>query len=89
MKKALFTILVIFPVLCYSQSAMQKLPKDSVIYYQKQLRTLWKTTYDSLVNSKQYKDAYQKLHPVGKKSTANFGVELTFLQAFKLIITPT
>ena len=55
-----------------AQSSKQKLPKDSVRYYQKEFNKLTATTYDSLKNSAKYKELRSKLD----KNEKNVRIEL-------------
>lgn len=84
MKKVIIAFLIYFPLISIAQTGRQKLSKDSVQYYQRQLRELWKTSYDSMINSEKYKEINQKLKPKGKSNSDNFGVELTFFTGLQV-----
>ena len=84
MKKAIIVVILFFPIFCIAQTGRQKLSKDSIQYYQRQLKNLWKSSYDSLVNSEKYKEINQKLNPNGKTNSDNFGVELTFFTGLQI-----
>ncbi len=45
---------------------------------------MWKSSYDSIINSERYKQINQKLNPNGKKKSDNFGVELTFFMGLQI-----
>ena len=82
--KILFSIILILSYsLSYSQSNKQKLSKDSIRYYQKQLSELSKATYDSMIKSEKYKILANKLNLTNKKSVDNFGVELSLLLGYQ------
>ncbi len=49
-------------ILCHAQASNQKLSRDSVKYYQRELNNLWKAKEDSLKNSEEYKSLMAKLH---------------------------
>jgi uncharacterized protein YxeA len=84
MKKVIITLLICCPLISIAQTGRQKLSKDSVQYYQRQLRDLWKKSYDSMVNSEKYKEINQKLNSKGKNNSENFGVELTFFTGLQI-----
>jgi hypothetical protein len=48
-------------IVCLAQKPNQKLSRDSVRYYQRELNKLWKSNYDSLKNSEKYKSLLVKL----------------------------
>ncbi len=83
-KSIIITFIILFPLTTVAQTNKQKLPKDSVIYYHKQLRDLWKNNYDSIINSDKYKEINQRLNPNGTKNIDNFGVELTFFTGLQI-----
>ena len=74
MKYLFLALLLSSTIHAKAQSPNQKLPNDSVRYYQKELGKLWKNTYDSLKNSERYKDLQRKLDP--KNRQKNVTVEL-------------
>lgn len=76
MKKAIIIVLIFSPLISIAQTGRQKLSKDSIQYYQRQLRELWKASHDSMINSEKYKEINQKLKSKGKSNSNNFGVEL-------------
>lgn len=76
-KYIIIALVIGIPLISEAQKNKQKLPKDSIIYYQKQLKDLWKKNNDSLINSEKYKEIFQKLNPEGLKEKDDFGVELT------------
>ncbi|MFT3935093.1 MAG: hypothetical protein QM726_15810 [Chitinophagaceae bacterium] len=80
MKSTIIAIAILFPLFLIAQ----KLPKDSVLYYQNQLRELYKSTYDSLESSSKFKEINQKLNPNGQNNKDNFGVELTFFMGLQV-----
>lgn len=67
-----------------AQERIQKLSKDSVRYYQNQLRELYKSTYDSLKNSIRFNEINQRLNQNAKNTSDNFGVELTFFTGLQV-----
>lgn len=83
-KYIIIALVIGIPLISEAQKNKQKLPKDSIIYYQKQLRDLWKKNNDSLINSEKYKEIFQKLNPEGLKEKDDFGVELTFITGFQI-----
>jgi hypothetical protein len=56
-------------MLCKAQTPNQKLSRDSVRYYQKELNKLWKSNYDSLKNSDKYKSLVGKLDQKNRQKT--------------------
>lgn len=84
MKKALLPVLFLLPFISFSQSIKQRLSKDSIAYYQKQLRQMTIDTYDSLKNSEKYKEILGKLNQNPKNYTSNFGVELTVFAGLQI-----
>lgn len=66
---------------CKAQAPNQKLSKDSVRFYQRELNKMWRTTYDSLKNSDRYKEITSKLKNKDKVVTvellANIGLYFT------------
>src|ERR1044071_9267953 len=72
MKFCIFTILLVSLALTSSAQPGQKLSKDSVRYYQKELSQLYRNTYDSFKNSARYKELTAKL----KRRNTNVKVEL-------------
>lgn len=80
--KYLFSALL----LCLTFSAVgqnpdQKLSKDSVRFYQRELNKMWRSTFDSLKNSEKYKEITNKLNNKAKVITvellANVGLYFT------------
>ena len=82
--KKLLSILFLLPLISFSQTPKNRLSRDSVAYYQKQLRQLTTETYDSLKNSEKYKEIMNKLNHNQKNNTSNFGVELTVFAGLQL-----
>ncbi len=83
MKNVIIAFLVSCPSISIAQSSNQKLSKDSIRYYQRQLREISKAAYDSMVTSEKYKEVSRKLNPNGQSSSDNFGVELTFFSGLQ------
>ena len=67
MRILIFALLLISPELINAQKRATT-PKDSIQYYQKQLQTLWKDTYDSLRNSEKYTEVLNSLQRLKKNS---------------------
>jgi hypothetical protein len=61
MKRLTITLLLTLTIILKGQTQAQKLPRDSVRYYQTELNKLWRNTYDSLINSERYKEIQSKL----------------------------
>lgn len=74
MKYLFLAFFVSLTFLTKAQSSTQKLPKDSIKYYQKELNKLWRAAYDSFKTSAKYKEILSKLDPRNRQK--NVTVEL-------------
>ena len=62
MRYLLFVVFISLTILAKAQAPNQKLSRDSVRYYQKELGNLLNNTFDSLKNSEKYKEITSKLN---------------------------
>lgn len=76
MKSVIITLALCLPFICISQVRDPKLPKDSLLFYHKELKSLYTASQDSLKSSDRYKEVYKKLYPNGENVSPNFGVEM-------------
>jgi hypothetical protein len=83
MKIIITTFLLGLSSISIGQLPTQKIPRDSVRYYQKELSKLWKSNYDSLKNSDRFKELTGKLNRKGGQKVmtiellANVGLYFT------------
>ena len=81
MKYSLLLLFIALTLYSKGQAPNQKLSKDSVRYYQRELNKMWRTTYDSMKNSDRYKEITGKLKNKDKVVTvellANVGLYFT------------
>ena len=84
MKKIFITIFIIIPFISISQSTRQKLSRDSIIYYNNQLRELKKATYDSMVNSEKYLELTNKINSNEKITNKKRGMEFSFFGGYQI-----
>lgn len=78
MKYIIITFLTFFPFAVQAQTSKEKLPKDSLQYYDKELADLRNAAYDSLTNSKRYKELTQLLDRQRKVVRVEFLANLGF-----------
>jgi hypothetical protein len=74
MKYLFFAFLLSSAILTNAQSPDQKLSRDSVRYYQRELGKFWRESFDSLKKSDRYKTIINKLNPGNRQK--NVTVEL-------------
>ena len=88
MKYTLLLVLSSLTLICKAQAPNQKLSKDSVRFYQRELSKMWRTTYDSLKNSDRYREISSKLKNKNKVVTvellANIGLYFTDFENLNL-----
>jgi hypothetical protein len=81
MKYILFLAPLIATSVCKAQAPQQKLSKDSVRYYKREMGKLWRDAHDSVKNSARYQEITSKLKNKEKTITvellANIGVYIT------------
>lgn len=88
MKYSVLLLFIVFTLAGKGQAPNQKLSKDSVRYYQRELNNMWRTTYDSLKGSDRYQAITSRLKNKKKVVTiellANVGLYFTDFKQLNL-----